>query len=101
MKLEKFTVHELKNPTKETRDKLNVIVEELNKLHKENFKNSINNWNKLNEKVPPVNVEVDLKYINKGEEMVHEDMLIPMLDGTYIWSYGDYTGCEVIEWKLR
>lgn len=36
MKLEKFTVGELKNPTKETRDKLNTIVEELNKLHKEN-----------------------------------------------------------------
>lgn len=41
MKLEKFNLGELKNPTKETRDKLNALVEELNKLHKEKSKKEV------------------------------------------------------------
>lgn len=57
-------------------------------------------WIKTNKQPPPLNEEVYLKYITEnGEERITVDKLIPMLNGTYIYCYGDYDGCEVIEWK--
>lgn len=58
-------------------------------------------WIKLYEQVPPLNEEVNLKLIYNGEEKITFDALIPMMNGTYIWSYGDYSDCEVIAWSKR
>lgn len=56
-------------------------------------------WIKTNEQAPILNEEVYLKVIINGEERIYIDKLIPMLNGTYIWAYGDYSDCEVVEWK--
>ena len=57
------------------------------------------NWIKTNERAPILNQEVYLKVMVDGEERTYIDKLIPMMNGTYIWAYGDYSGCEVLEWK--
>ncbi len=53
-----------------------------------------NGWNDLTEVSPPVNKEVELKIVINGEERIYTDRLIPMVDCTYIWQYGDYSGCD-------
>jgi hypothetical protein len=55
---------------------------------------STNRWNDLTEVSPPVNKEVELKIIINGEERIYIDRLIPIMDCTYIWQYGDYSGCD-------
>ena len=55
---------------------------------------STNRWNDLTEVSPPVNKEVELKIVINGEERIYTDRLIPMVDCTYIWQYGDYSGCD-------
>ena len=56
-------------------------------------------WNKLYERTPPVNKRVELKVIVDGEERFFIDKLTPMMNGNYIWHYGDYDGCEVKAWR--
>ena len=57
-------------------------------------------WNDLTEVTPPVNKSVELKVVVDAEERIYTDRLIPMMDGTYIWQYGDYSGCdEVVAWR--
>lgn len=56
----------------------------------------MNNWIKMYEQVPPINEVVELKVIVNGEERIYLDKLIPMQNGTYIWIYCDYDGCEVV-----
>ena len=56
-------------------------------------------WIKTSERVPPLNAEVYLKVMVNGEERIYIDKLIPMMNGTYIWAYGDYSNCEVVEFK--
>lgn len=51
-------------------------------------------WNDLTEISPPVNKEVELKIVINGEERIYTDRLIPMIDCTYSWQYGDYSGCD-------
>lgn len=51
-------------------------------------------WNDLTEVSPPVNKEVELKITINGEERIYIDRLIPMMNCTYIWQYGDYSGCD-------
>ena len=59
-------------------------------------------WIKTYEQVPPLNEEVELKFIaENGEERITVDRLIPMCNGTYIWNYGDYSSCEVVAWKKK
>lgn len=59
-------------------------------------------WILTREQVPPLNEEVELKFIaENGEERVTVDKLIPMCNGAYIWNYGDYSSCEVIAWKKK
>lgn len=56
-------------------------------------------WIKLYEKVPPINRNVELKIIINGEEKVQVNKLIPMMDGSYRWSYCNYNDKEVIAWR--
>ena len=55
---------------------------------------STNEWHDLTEVSPPVNKKVELKITINGEERIYIDRLIPMIDCTYIWQYGDYSGCD-------
>ena len=56
-------------------------------------------WIKLYEKVPPINRNVELKIVINGEEKVQVNKLIPMMDGSYKWSYCNYNDKEVIAWR--
>ena len=58
-------------------------------------------WIDLTKQAPPINKEVELKFIMYCQEKIITDKLIPMMNGTYIWGYGDYSGCEVIAWRYR
>ena len=62
---------------------------------------NMDSWVDFTKQAPPIEEEVDLKFIQDGEEKIVEDKLIPMMNGTYIWSCGDYSGCEVIAWKRK
>ena len=33
--------------------------------------------------------------------LAESSKLISMLNGTYIWAYGDYSGCNVIFWRYK
>jgi len=61
----------------------------------------MDSWVDFTKQAPPIEEEVDLKFIQNGEEKIITDKLIPMMNGTYMWSYGDYSGCEVIAWKKK
>ena len=58
-------------------------------------------WRRLNEEVPPLNKEVELFFVKNDADKVITDKLISMLNGTYIWAYGDYSGCNVIFWRYK
>ena len=61
----------------------------------------MNKWIKLYEQTPPVNVEVELKFIENGKEVVQVNKLIPMMNGKYVWQYCDYDDCdEVVAWRI-
>ena len=62
---------------------------------------NMDSWVDFTKQAPPIEEEVDLKFIQDGEEKIVEDKLIPMMNGTYIWAYGNYSGCEVIAWKRK
>lgn len=61
----------------------------------------MNIWVDFTKQAPPIDEEVDMKFIQNGEEKIITDKLLPMMDGTYIWAYGDYTGCNVIAWRHK
>lgn len=56
-------------------------------------------WNDLTEVTPPVNKKVELRVFVDGKERIYEDRLIPLVNGNYIWQYGDYDGCHVESWR--
>ena len=56
-------------------------------------------WNNMWEITPPVYKSVELKVFVDDEERVYEDELIPMMNGNYIWHYGDYSDCRVVAWR--
>lgn len=56
-------------------------------------------WYLIRNKVPPLNEEVELKFIRHEEERIIVDKLLPMMNGTYVWNYGDYSDCEVVAWR--
>lgn len=59
-----------------------------------------NKWIKLYEQTPPVNKEVEVKFIENGKEKIHYNKLIPLMNGKYIWAYCDYDNCdEVVAWR--
>ena len=62
---------------------------------------SMDSWVDFTKQAPPIGEEVDLKFIQDGEEKIVADKLLPMMSGIYIWAYGDYSGCEVISWKKK
>ena len=62
---------------------------------------SMDSWVDFTKQAPPIDEEVDLKFIQDGEEKIVADKLLPMMSGMYIWAYGDYSGCEVIAWKKK
>ena len=61
----------------------------------------MDSWVDFTKQAPPIDEEVDMKFIQNGEEKIITDKLIPMMDGTYIWAYGDYTDCEVVAWQRK
>ncbi len=64
------------------------------------FTQVVHEWNKLYEKTPPVNIEVELKFIENGKERTQVNKLIPMMNGKYVWAYCDYDDCdEVVAWR--
>lgn len=56
-------------------------------------------WIKLYDKVPPISKDVELKIVRNGEEKIQVNKLIPMMDGSYKWSYCNYKDNEVIAWR--
>lgn len=65
-----------------------------------NYKESTR-WRRLNEEVPPLNTEVELFFVKDDADKIITDKLISMLNGTYIWAYGDYSCCNVIFWRYK
>lgn len=64
------------------------------------FEQIAHKWNKLYDKTPPVNVEVEVKFIENGKEKTQVNKLIPMTNGKYVWQYCDYDDCdEVVAWR--
>ena len=64
------------------------------------FEQVTHEWIKLYEQTPPVNTEVELKFIENGKERIQVNKLIPMMNGKYVWAYCDYDDCdEVVAWR--
>ena len=64
------------------------------------FEQVVHQWNQLYEKTPPVNVEVEVKFIENGKERTQVNKLVPMMNGKYVWQYCDYDDCdEVVAWR--
>lgn len=59
-------------------------------------------WNNLTEIAPPVSKEVEIKVLvdDEGKNYrIYTDRLIPLVNGNYIWQYGDYSGYCVEAWR--
>ena len=64
------------------------------------FEQIVHKWIKLYEQAPPIAEDVEVLFVENGEEKVHVNRLIPMVNGRYIWSYCDYDDCdEVLAWR--
>lgn len=69
------------------------------KVYTDTLERYVNDWVKLNEQIPPINEEVEVKFYVDGEERIHTNKLISMLNGNYIWAYCDYDDCIVTSWR--
>lgn len=57
-------------------------------------------WVNASLQAPPLDTEVEIKFFDQNNmERVAIDKLIHMMNGTYIYSYGDYTRCLVTAWR--
>lgn len=62
----------------------------------------MNKWIDTIIQAPPTNIEVDVKFIDNNDvERIITDKLIPLMNGSYIYAHGDYSGCIVTAWKYQ
>lgn len=59
-------------------------------------------WIDATLQAPPINVEVEIKFIDENNiEKIITDKLIHLMNGNYIYAYGDYSGCIVTAWRHK
>lgn len=60
----------------------------------------MNPWIKTYERVPPLNRYVEILYKPPcGDERTTKDILISMMNGSYMYRNGNYSDCEVVAWR--